>query len=143
MAGSCPVCSLPFQFFLSNFFPFSLYSKKQRFPFLFSLMLLYFWFNLSWRIILLWNLIVEMLQQKFSVKGDAVSFHSGEIWSWAPYNHSTRVYLTLKWTSSQRNSANILTAEKDYCTGKVLPIILFLSFIIGLSEQWMDKSQLN
>lgn len=43
----------------------------------------------------------------------------------------------------QRNSAKILTAEKDYCIGKLLPIILFLSFIIGLSEQWTHKSLLN
>lgn len=84
-----------------------------------------------------------MLQQNFSVKVDAVNFHSGEIWLWASYSHSTQVYLTLKWASSLRNSANILTAEKDYCTGKLLPVILFLLFIIGLSEQWMDKSQLN
>jgi len=77
-----------------------------------------------------------MLQQNFSGKVDAMNFHSGEMWSWAPYNHRTRVCLTLKQVSSQRNSANILTAEKDYCTGKLLPIILFLSFITGLSEQW-------
>lgn len=43
----------------------------------------------------------------------------------------------------QRNSAKITAAEKDYCIGKLLPIILFLSFIIGFSEQWMHKSMLN
>lgn len=70
-------------------------------------------------------------------------------------NFSVRVYKLLEWgnmvmSSTQskylglpdfaakqhrRNSAKILTAEKDYCIGKLLPIILFLSFIIELSEK--------
>lgn len=139
----CFAGKLPFQLFLSNFFPFSSYTKNRTSHSLFPWCSCTSGVNCHKGLYCCLNFIVEMLQQDFSVKVDAVNFHNGEIWSWAPYSHSTWVYLTLKRASSQRNSANILTVEKDYCTGKLLPIILFLSFIIGLSGQWVDKSQLN
>ena len=71
-----------------------------------------------------------MLQLDFSVKVDAMNFYSGGN---MVMSSTQSQYLDLPGIAAsqhQRNSAKITAAEKD-CIGKLLPIILFLSFIIG------------
>lgn len=140
IAGSCSVCSQTSCLSSSSYTISSLshHTQKRTIPSL-------FWCFCTSDMIChkgpyFCEISAEMLQQNFSVTVDAVDFHSGQIWSRSPHNHNSWVYLTLKRARSQKNYANNLTAGKDYCTGKLLPIILFLSFVIGLSEQWMDKA---